>query len=327
VTPRSEPAPRSDAALLDVRDLVVPAVGRRRLRRARTVALDGVSLQVHRGETYGVVGESGSGAVDLARAIATPATRTAGEVRLDGVDVGDMDAPQRRRRIRTLRPGHEHATVAGLLAEEMRSAGLPEPDDAGLRELVAVVELPDGVLRRGTQELTDGERRRVDVARALCTGPDLLVADDPVAGLDVTVAAQLLDLLGRVKAERGLACLLVARDLGVVRHLSDRVGVLYRGRIVEESPARALYRGPRHPYTRALLSAVPVPDPEVEDRRERILLTGDPPLPADPARGCAFQPRCPWRRPERCADEHPPLRTVGTAGHLAACHYAEEIDG
>ncbi len=317
--------PQPDAALLDVRDLVVPVVGRRRRRRARTPALNGVSLQVYRGETYGVVGESGSGAADLARAITTPATRTAGQVLLDGVDVGDLDAPQRRRRIRMLRPGHDHATVAGLLVDEMRSAGLPEPDEGELRELVAVVELSAGVLRRSTQELTDGERRRVDVARALCTGPDLLVADDPVAGLDVTVAAQLLDLLGRVKVGRGLTCLLVARDLGVVRHLSDRVAVFYRGRIVEESPARALYRGPLHPYTRALLSAVPVPDPEVEDRRERILLTGDPPLAADPAGGCAFQPRCPWRRPERCADEQPLLRTVGVAGHLVACHYSEEI--
>lgn len=315
------------AALLDVRDLVVPAVGRRRLRRSRPLALDGVSLRVHRGETYGVVGESGSGAADLARAIATPATRTAGEVLLDGVDVRHIDAPQRRRRIRMLRPGHDHATVAGLLAEEMRSVGLPEPDDTGLRELVAVVELPAGVLDRSTAELTDGERRRVDVARALCTGPDLLVADDPVAGLDVTVAAQLLDLLGRLRAERGLSCLLVARDLGVVRHLSDRVGVLYRGRIVEESPARVLYEWPRHPYTRALLSAVPVPDPEVEDRRERILLTGDPPEAAEPAGGCAFQPRCPWRRPERCADEQPPLRGIGTAGHLVACHYGEDVGG
>lgn len=326
MTPRS-PATRTDgartdAALLDVRDLVVPAVGRRRRRRAP--ALDGVSLRVHPGETYGVVGESGSGAADLARAIATPATRTSGQVLLDGVDVRDIDGPQRRRRIRTLRPGHPHATVAGLLADEMRSAALPEPSGERLRELVAAVELPGGVLRRGTRELTEGERRRVDVARALCTGPDLLVADDPVAGLDVTVAAQLLDLLGRVQAERGLSCLLVARDLGVVRHLSDRVGVLYRGRIVEESPIGALYRDPRHPYTRALLSAVPVPDPEVEDRRERILLTGDPPVAAEPVAGCAFHPRCPWRRPERCADERPLLRTVGS-GRLVACHYSDDI--
>jgi oligopeptide/dipeptide ABC transporter ATP-binding protein len=313
--------------LLDVRDLVVPVVGRRRLHRARPQALRGVSLQVHRGETYGVVGESGSGTADLARAITTPATRTAGEVLFDGVDVAEMDEAQRRRRIRMLRPGHDHATVAGLLVDEMRSAGLPAPDGDGLRELVAVVELPDGVLRRSTGELSPGERRRVDVARALCTGPNLLVADDPVAGLDVTVAAQLLDLLGRVRTQRGLTCMLVARDLGVVRHLSDRVAVLYRGRIVEESPAQALYRGPRHPYTRALLSAVPVPDPEVEDRRERILLAGDPPVGVDPACGCAFQRRCPWRRAERCADEHPPLRVLGSTGHLVACHHAETIDG
>ena len=326
--PQPRARERRVSPLLDVRDLVVPAAGRRRLRRARTLAVDGVSLQVHRGETYGVVGESGSGAADLARAIATPAPRAAGRVLLDGVDVEDMDAPQRRRRIRMLRPGHDRATVATLLVDEMRSAGLPEPAGDELRDLVAVVELPVGVLRRSVQELTDGQRRRVDVARALCTGPDLLVADDPVAGLDVTVAAQLLDLLGRVKTERGLSCLLIARDLGVVRHLSDRVGVLDRGRIVEESPAGAFYRTPRHPYTRALLSAVPVPDPEVEDRRERILLTGDPPSAADPAGGCAFHPRCSWGRPERCADERPLLRTVAgvAAGHLVACHYSEDSE-
>lgn len=307
--------------LLDVRDLVGPA---RRLRRVRPTVGDGVSLQVRRGETYGVVGESGSGAAELAHAVVAP---PAGRVLLDGVDLADMDASRRRRLIGVLRPHHDRGRVASLLTEEVRSAGLPDPTPDELAELVESVGLPSDVLDRGVDTLPVGRRRRVDIARALCAGPALVVADDPVAGLDVTVAAQLLDLLRRLKAERGLSYLLIARDLGVVRHLSDRVGVLYGGRIVEEAPARSLYRGPLHPYTRALLSAVPVPDPEVEDRRERILLAGDPPgSPAAVAvAGCAFRPRCPWSRPERCADERPLLRTVRGAGHLVACHHAEAI--
>ena len=154
------------------------------------------------------------------------------------------------------------------------------------------------------------------------------MADDPVAELDVTVAAQLLDLLARLRAERQLTFVVIARDLGVVRHLSDRVGVLHLGRLVEEAPARALYRSPLHPYTRALLSAVPVPDPEVEDRRERILLIGDPADTPAPAGGCAFRSRCPWQRPGRCVDERPELRQpLGTApGHRVACHHADALD-
>jgi peptide/nickel transport system ATP-binding protein len=307
-----------DTPRLDVRGLVVR--GRRRLR-ARPIAVDRVSLQIAPGETYGVVGESGSGASALAEAVAQPAV--AGQVLVNGVDLATLDAAGRRRRVRLLRPTigrDERRTARALLDGELRIAGATEPD-----ALADAVELPAAALDIPVQELPDGHRRRVDVARALCTAPDLIVADDPVAGLDVTVAAQLLDLLRRLRDELGLTYLVTARDLGVVRHLSDRVGVMYLGRIVEEAPARALYRSPWHPYTRALLSAVPVPDPEVEDRRERILLPGDPPAPAVPAGGCAFQPRCPWRRPGRCDDEPPQLRAPAAPGHQVACHHAEAL--
>lgn len=313
--------------LLDVRDLVVPSSGRRR-RRARTAAaVDGVSLRIGRGETYGVAGETGSGAGELARAIAAGVAPASGRVLFDGVDVAELDPVVRGRRIRMLRRGVDDASVASLLAGELRSAGLPDPRDTQLGELVEEVGLPATTLRTPGRELPDGQRRRVDIARALCTAPDLLIADDPVAGLDVTVAAQLLDLLGRLRSERGLTYLVIARDLGVVRHLSDRVGVMYFGRIIEEAPARPLYRSPWHPYTAALLSAVPVPDPEVEDRRERIVLTGDPPAHSETEGGCSFRPRCPWSRPERCADERPLLRSVPGAApvHLVACHHAEDI--
>ena len=297
---------------LDVRELVVG--GRRRLR-GRPLAVDGVSLRIAPGETYGVVGESGSGASALVDAIARPAP---GRVLVDGVDL-DPDAYGIR--VRLFRPATgrpDRRTARAVIEAEPHAV-------VGASDLADAVELPSAVLGTPVHELADGHRRRVDLARALCTGADVLVADDPVAGLDVTVAAQLLDLLTRLRAQRQLTCLVAARDLGVVRHLSDRVGVLYLGRIVEEAPARALYRTPWHPYTRALLSAVPVPDPEVEDRRERIVLLDAPPAP--PAGGCAFQPRCPWRRPGRCTDEPPQLRRpTGVApGHRVACHHAESL--
>ncbi|MDT7708925.1 MAG: peptide/nickel transport system ATP-binding protein [Pseudonocardiales bacterium] len=317
----------ADLPLLDVRGLVAPAEGRRLLHRGGPVLRpEGVSLQVGRGETYGVVGESGSGASAMARAI-VQAGNTAGRVLLDGVEVAELDPVQRRRRLRLLgSAGDGRRQPWSSLVDDMRAAGIADPESR-VPELADAVELPATVLHRPESELPDGQRRRVAVARAVCTGPDLVVADDPTAGLDVTVAAQLLDLLGRLKAALGLTYLLVARDLGVVRHLSDRVGVMYLGAVVEEAPARALYRGPWHPYTRALLSAVPVPDPEVEDRRERILLVGDPPT-ATPG-GCAFHPRCPWIRPGRCQDEGPLLRALPGAapGHVVACHHAEDLDG
>ncbi len=304
---------------LDVRELVVG--GRRRLR-GRPVAVDGISLRIAPGESYGVVGESGSGASELATAIGRART-AGGQVLVDGVDLATLDAAECSRRVGLLRPAAgrpERRTVRAVLETEPAAASGPE-------ELADAVELPVSALHTPVHELPDGHRRRVDLARALCAGAGLLVADDPVADLDVTVAAQLLDLLTRLRAERQLTYLVIARDLGVVRHLGDRVGVLYRGRIVEEAPARALYRSPWHPYTRALLSAVPVPDPEVEDRRDRILLPGDPPEPAVPSGGCVFQPRCPWRRPGRCVDEQPQLRVLaGTApGHRVACHHAEDL--
>ncbi len=300
-----------DIPRLDVRDLVVG--GRRRLR-GRAVAVDGVSLQIAAGETYGVVGESGSGASALAEAVARPA---AGRVLVDGVD---LDPAARSGRVRLFRP------ATGRPERRTARAVIGAHAVGRVEDLADAVELPAAALRTPVHELADGHRRRVDLARALCTGADVLVADDPVAGLDVTVAAQLLDLLTRLRVQRQLTYLVVARDLGVVRHLSDRVGVLYLGRIVEEAPARALYRTPWHPYTRALLSAFPVPDPEVEDRRERILLLDASPDPPDG--GCAFQPRCPWRRPGRCVDERPQLREpAGVApGHRVACHHAESLD-
>ena len=221
-------------------------------------------------------------------------------------------------------------SVQSLLTEGIKAHGLSKgstQDGERLRELVDSVGLPAAALRRYPHEFSGGQRQRIGIARALCVEPDLIVADEPVSALDVSVQAQVLNLLDRLQQELGLTYLVIAHDLAVVRHVSDRVGVMYLGGLVEEAPSQALYDDPQHPYTRALLSAVPVPDPEIEDRRERILLTGDLPSPAAPPSGCRFHTRCPWRQETRCHDERPQLRVVegADAGHRVACHYAEDI--
>jgi peptide/nickel transport system ATP-binding protein len=335
----------TDAAgkpLLEVRDLAVHFPIKRGLILDRTVghvyAVDGVSLQIDRGETYGLVGESGCGKTTLGRAILRLVDPTAGQVRFDGVDVAQL----RGERLRTMRRRFQmvfqdpmssldpRQSVESMLREGMRAHGLsrgPEADAARLRELVDSVGLPASALRRYPHEFSGGQRQRIGIARALSVEPDLIVADEPVSALDVSVQAQVLNLLGRLQADLGLTYLVIAHDLAVVRHVSDRVGVMYLGSIVEEAPSQALYDDPQHPYTRALLSAIPMPDPAVEDQRERILLTGDLPSPAAPPPGCRFHTRCPWRQPTRCADERPELRVIpgAPAGHRVACHWAEEI--
>lgn len=209
----------------------------------------------------------------------------------------------------------------------MRAHGLDtdrERTRARLKELLAAVGLPENALRRYPHEFSGGQRQRIGIARALALEPDLIVADEPVSALDVSVQAQVLNLLEELQDEFGLTYLVIAHDLAVVRHISDRIGVMYLGSLVEEAAADTLYEQPLHPYTRALLSAVPVPDPVVEDSREQLLLSGDLPSPAAPPTGCRFHTRCPWRQETRCDTERPPLREL-TEGHRVACHYAEDI--
>jgi peptide/nickel transport system ATP-binding protein len=196
--------------------------------------------------------------------------------------------------------------------------------DRRVAELLEIVGLPPGAARRYPHEFSGGQRQRIGLARAVALNPDLVVADEPVSALDVSIQAQILNLLRDLQGRMGLTYLFIAHDLAVVRHVADRIAVMYLGSLVEVADSSELVTSPRHPYTRALMSAVPIPDPAVEVARERVILRGDLPSPAAPPPGCRFHTRCPYVQPARCTDEVPLLRPLAS-GHLAACHYAEEI--
>ena len=298
-------------------------------------AVDGVSLAVKRGETYGLVGESGCGKTTLGRAILRLIEPTAGSVLFGGVNVADLKAePLRQIRSRMqmifqdpLSSLDPRQSVQSILEEGMRAHGIDTAGGAGgkrLRELLAAVGLPVSALRKFPHEFSGGQRQRIGIARALAVEPELIVADEPVSALDVSVQAQVINVLADLQEDLGLTYVVIAHDLAVVRHISDRVGVMYLGALVEEATSADLYANPLHPFSRALLSAVPVPDPVLEDSRERILLTGDLPSPANPPTGCRFHTRCPWRQPTLCDTDRPVLQEF-TPGHRVACHYAAEI--
>ena len=330
--------------LVEVRDLEVHFPIKRGVIFDRTVghvrAVDGVDLAIRRGETYGLVGESGCGKSTLGKAILNLEPPTAGSVVFDGVDIASLKGEELRRMRKRFQMVFQdplssldpRQTVESLLLEGMRAHGLDTDKRAThqrLRELMSAVGLPVAGLTKYPHEFSGGQRQRVGIARALSVGPDLIVADEPVSALDVSIQAQVINLLQDLQEELGLTYLVVAHDLAVVRHISDRIGVMYLGALVEEADGAELYDAPLHPYTKALMSAVPVPDPGVEDTREQILLTGDLPSPANPPSGCRFHTRCPWRQETRCDDERPQLRTVELDGvsssHRVACHYAEGI--
>jgi oligopeptide/dipeptide ABC transporter ATP-binding protein len=230
-------------------------------------------------------------------------------------------------------------SVESLLVEPLSVHGLSSQDAeeygrdsakahlARAAAMLEVVGLPRSTLSRYPHEFSGGQRQRIGIARAMVLNPDLVIADEPVSALDVSVQAQVINLLEDLQELLGLTYLVIAHDLAVVRHISDTVGVMYLGRLVEEAPSDDLYERPLHPYTIALMSAIPIPDPEVEDHRERILLRGDLPSPANPPSGCRFHTRCPYRQPTRCDTEVPELRVIPTLGEgrRVACHWAEEI--
>ncbi|GAA2333389.1 ATP-binding cassette domain-containing protein [Saccharopolyspora halophila] len=328
-----------DDVLVELDDLEVHFPIKRGVVLDRTVghvyAVDGISLRINRGETYGLVGESGCGKSTLGRAVLRLEKPTGGKVMFENTDLSGMKGEKLRRMRQRMQMLFQdplssldpRQSVEALLVEGMRAHGLARDKgatDERLRELLSAVGLPSTALRKYPHEFSGGQRQRIGIARALSVGPELVVADEPVSALDVSVQAQVLNLLEGLQADFGLTYLVIAHDLAVVRHIADRVGVMYLGGIVEESASDTLYTEPLHPYSKALLSAVPVPDPAVEDDREQILLSGDLPSPANPPSGCRFHTRCPWRQATRCGTERPVLRELAP-GHRVACHYAEEI--
>ncbi|MCK0111043.1 ABC transporter ATP-binding protein [Ornithinimicrobium sp. F0845] len=302
-------------------------------------AVDGMDLQIRRGETYGLVGESGCGKSTFGRALLQLEELTEGEVDFDGVDLATLKGEALRKQRQHMQMVFQdplgsldpRQTVEQLLLEGMRAHNLVKDGGATerLAELLQAVGLPRAALNKYPHEFSGGQRQRVGIARALSVNPTLIVADEPVSALDVSVQAQVINLLEDLQEEFDLTYLVIAHDLAVVRHISDRVGVMYLGALVEEAAADDLYSRPLHPYTRALMSAVPVPDPQVEDTREQILLAGDLPSPANPPSGCRFHTRCPWRQATRCDTERPELRVVQIDGvpptQRVACHWAEQI--
>jgi peptide/nickel transport system ATP-binding protein len=341
----SPPAGDERDVLVDVRGVKVHFPIKRGVVFDKVVgyvyAVDGVDLQIRRGETYGLVGESGCGKSTLGKAILNLEPPTEGSVVLDGTDIASLHGEQLRRRRKDIQMVFQdpmssldpRQSVESLLVEGMRAHGLDTDGPSTkkrLRELLAAVGLPAAALTKYPHEFSGGQRQRIGIARALSVEPKLIVADEPVSALDVSVQAQVINLLEELQDEFDLTYLVIAHDLAVVRHISDRIGVMYLGGLVEEAGADDLYAQPLHPYTRALLSAVPVPDPSVEDTREQILLTGDLPSPSKPPPGCRFHTRCPWRQETRCDDERPLLRPVDIEGvdvsHRVACHWTEKIE-
>ena len=319
-------------SLLQVRDLVkhYTAGGLFRGNERPVRAVDGVSFEVARGETLALVGESGCGKSSVGRTILRLQEPTAGTALFEGRDVFALDRGELRRLRRRMQiifqdpygSLNPRMSVGAAIAEGIEIHRLARGADVGRRvaSLLQEVGLDPGYARRYPHEFSGGQRQRIGIARALAVEPAFIVCDEPVSALDVSVQAQVLNLLADLQRDRGLAYLFIAHDLAVVRQIAHRVAVMYLGRIVEEGPTEALLRMPRHPYTVALLSAVPEPDPSL--RRSRIVLGGDLPSPSNPPPGCPFHTRCfhPARN-ERCRTETPPLRPVG-ATH-AACHYAE----
>ncbi|WP_299528311.1 ABC transporter ATP-binding protein [uncultured Streptomyces sp.] len=342
---RHESARAGGEPILEVRDLVKHYPLTQGILFKKQVgavkAVDGVSFDLSAGETLGIVGESGCGKSTVARMLVHLERPTAGVIRYKGEDVTALSGRALkavRRNIQmvfqdpytSLNP---RMTVGDIIGEPYEIH--PEAAPKGSRrqrvqDLLDVVGLNPEYINRYPHQFSGGQRQRIGIARGLALNPEIIVADEPVSALDVSVQAQVVNLLDRLQAEFNLSFVFIAHDLSIVRHISDRVGVMYLGRIVETGSEEEIYDHPTHPYTQALLSAVPVPDPEAREYRERIILHGDVPSPANPPSGCRFRTRC-WKAQERCAQEVPLLAvpaafrlTHGPEHHDSACHFAEE---
>ena len=333
-TEMPQSVPQSDGApLLRVEGLTVHfpitsgIVLQRKIGAVR--AVDGVTFDVHKGETLGLVGESGCGKSTTGRAILRLEKITAGRVLYEGQDLARLRGRALRRQRRRMQmifqdpyaSLNSRMTVGDIVGEpllvhKLRPRGEREQR---VRELLNVVGINPNTLNRYPHEFSGGQRQRIGIARALAVEPNFIVCDEPISALDVSIRAQIINLLQELQRQLGLTYLFIAHDLSVVRHISDRVAVMYLGRIVELAANEALYQEPLHPYTQALLSAVPIPDPEAEERRRAIVLKGDVPSPADPPPGCHFHTRCPAFQPGLCDVSDPQLSEV-RPGHWAACH-------
>jgi oligopeptide transport system ATP-binding protein len=298
-------------------------------------AVDGISFTVKRGETLGLVGESGCGKSTTGRAILQLNRPTGGDVLYEGqslVHAGGNNLRQLRRRVQMIFQDpysslNPRMTVGSIVGEPLDIFKMLPPKERRdrVQELLKRVGLNPYFINRYPHEFSGGQRQRIGVARALAVEPEFIVCDEPISALDVSIQAQIINLLEQLQDELGLTYLFIAHDLSVVRHISDRVAVMYLGKLCELTDRTTLYENPLHPYTKALLSAVPIPDPEVEDKRHRVILEGDIPSPANPPSGCRFRTRC-YMKIDRCAAEEPVWRNLGDAAceHWVACHRVGE---
>jgi oligopeptide transport system ATP-binding protein len=319
-------------ALLEVEDLKVHFPVLRGIVIRREVgtikAVDGVSFALGRGETLGLVGESGCGKSTTGLAVLRMLSITGGHIRFEGKDIQELDAeamrPLRRRMQMVYQDPYgslnPRMTVAEIVGEplDVHEVGTPAERKAAVAELIELVGLKPDMAARYPHEFSGGQRQRIGIARALALKPSLIVCDEPVSALDVSIQAQIVNLFQDLQRRLGLSYLFIAHDLAVVRHISERIAVMYLGRIVETAPRAELYRAPLHPYTQALLAAVPIPSPAVEAAREHRVVQGEVPSPMNPPRGCHFHPRCPAAT-ARCAEVSPKLVDLG-GGRAVACH-------